>query len=92
MQLIEEAVAAGARRQAAAELLGLSLRTLQRWWCQGPEAGTNATGRTAPQATSSARGSAKQVLDVVNQPAYRDLPPHQIVPRLLDEQQRYLAW
>lgn len=29
--LIEEAVAAGARREQACELLGLSARTLERW-------------------------------------------------------------
>ncbi|KXW57028.1 hypothetical protein FEMY_24550 [Ferrovum myxofaciens] len=31
MKLIDETVEAGARRHKACEILGLSLRTLQRW-------------------------------------------------------------
>ena len=40
MKLIDEAVVSGARREAAAELVGLSVRTLQRWeqaGCEGED-------------------------------------------------------
>jgi transposase InsO family protein len=91
MKLIDEAVAAGARREAAAKLLGLSIRSLQRWEQQGPGGQDQRHGpHTAPRnkLTASER---QEILDVVNEPAYRDLSPHQIVPRLLDEQDRYVA-
>jgi transposase InsO family protein len=86
--LIDEAVTAGARRWKACELLGLSLRTLQRW---GDEAGDDR--RKGPRSTPGNKLSEderSEVLKVVNSKEFRDLPPSQIVPRLAD-QGRYLA-
>ena len=89
IELIEEAVTAGARRWKACELLGLSLRTLQRW-------GDDAAGEDRRKGPLSipgnklSEGERREVLQVVNSKEFRDLPPSQIVPRLAD-QGRYLA-
>jgi putative transposase len=88
IELIEEAVLAGARRWKACELLGFSLRTLQRWGDEGGE-----DGRKGPLTTPGNKLSEAErleVLQVVNSAEFRDLPPNQIVPRLAD-QGRYLA-
>jgi len=88
IELIEEAVTAGARRWKACELLGLSLRTLQRW---GDEAGDDR--RKGPRSSPGNKLSdaeRTEVFKVVNSREFRDLPPSQIVPRLAD-QGRYLA-
>lgn len=91
MRLIDEAVAAGAGRHAAAALLGLSIRTLQRWQQLGTEGEDQRHGPHAEPHNKLSPWERQQVLDVVNTPEYRDLTPHQIVPRLLDEHDRYLA-
>ena len=85
VELIEEAVAAGARRARACEELGLTLRTVQRWRAGG---GLKADGRP-----TAARPRPKHALDaeerervlaVCHSPEHADLPPSQIVPRLAD--------
>jgi putative transposase len=87
--LVREAVMAGARREQACAVLGLTERSMQRW----REAGVGDDGRTGPRTrpanafTSSERA---KVLEVINSPEYRDLPPKQVVPRLADEG-RYIA-
>jgi putative transposase len=86
-----EALAAGARKHPAAEVLGLSLRTLQRW-LSGPE--LRVDGRpdaVRPQPARALTPAERQaVLAVCNSPEFASLPPSQIVPRLAD-QGRYLA-
>jgi hypothetical protein len=86
--LIETAVDAGARRGPACRLVGLSVRTVERWRTgldtdarQGPH------HRPANQLTSGERDA---ILTVVTSAAYRELSPHQIVPQLADAG-RYLA-
>lgn len=91
MRLIDEAVAAGARRQAAVELLGLKMRTVQRWAKQGAGGDDRRHGAGSEPCNKLSPEERQTVLDTVNKPAYRDLSPHQIVPRLLDEEGRYLA-
>jgi len=91
MKLIDEAVVAGARREAAAELVGLSIRTLQRWEQQGPDGKDQRHGPHTEPHNKLSPWERQQILDLVNMPLYRDLTPHQIVPRLLDEQERYVA-
>ena len=86
-----EALEAGARKHPAAEVLGLSLRTLQRWLA-GPELSAD----RRPDAVRSIPAHAlspeerQAVLDVCNSQEFASLPPSQIVPRLAD-QGRYLA-
>lgn len=91
VELIETAMAQGARQDKACEVLGLSERTYQRWTQQG---GVEADQRplVERQAPSNKLSEAErqQVLDTCNSPAYRSLPPSQIVPILADQGQ-YIA-
>ncbi len=83
MSLIDETVASGARKHKACEILGISLRTLQRWQI-GPVDGRADAVRPEPsnKLSEEERG---EILKVVNQPEYASLPPTQIVPRLADQ-------
>jgi transposase InsO family protein len=86
--LIDEAAQAGARRGPACRLVGLSARTVERW-----RAGRAADGRHGPYqrpANQLTERERTEILQVVTSAAYRDLSPHQIVPRLADAG-RYLA-
>ena len=91
--LIQEAVAAGARQHKACEVLDISARTYRRWQAQQRCLKTLEDQRQttlkvpANQLTEAER---QQVIAVCNEPAYQDMPPSQIVPRLADEG-RYLA-
>jgi len=91
MKMIEDAVRAGARREAAAEMLGLSVRTLQRWQEQGPESDDQRRGPQTDPPNKLSPVERQQVLDLVNRPEYRDLSPNQVVPRALDEKGLYVA-
>ena len=82
--LVNDAVAAGARRERACLQVGLAERSMQRW--RGADVGDDR--RAGPRTTmSNALSPAERahVLDVVNSPEYRDLPPKQVVPRLADD-------
>jgi transposase InsO family protein len=86
--LIETAVLAGARRGPACRLVGLSVRTLERW-----RTGLDADARYGPHhrpANQLTPGERETILTVVTSAAFRDLSPHQIVPQLADAG-RYLA-
>lgn len=90
--LIDEAVASGARRARACAALGISARTVQRWGA-GERRGEPCDMRRGPNCEPHNKLSAferKRVLETVNSPRFRDLPPSQIVPLLADEG-RYLA-
>jgi hypothetical protein len=86
VELIEEAVAAGARQRRACAVLGLSARTVQRWVQEGEvrdDARPTAVHPTPAHALSEAERAA--VLAACHSPEYADLPPSQIVPRLADQ-------
>lgn len=87
--LVKEAVDAGAAASQACAVLGLSHRTVERWHKGNGGDDRRHGPKTQPKNQLSAR-ERQRVLEVVNAPAYRDLSPHQIVPRLAD-QGRYLA-
>ena len=83
MMAIDEAQASGARLLKCCQLIGLGVRTIQRWRkdLDGDDM------RMGPKSEPKNKYSKSQrvwVLAVMNQPAYRDLPPSQIVPRLAD--------
>jgi transposase InsO family protein len=80
-QLIEEAVCAGARRKQACEVLGLSVRTLERWGDDREDA------RNGPKTTPANKLSAAErsrVIEVATSPEFRDQSPKKIVPALAD--------
>ncbi len=86
---IEKAIAAGARQWKACEVVGLSVRALERWRARGGGEDRRRGPNTAPGNKLSEQERAR-VLEVVNSPKFRDLSPKQIVPALADRGE-YLA-
>lgn len=83
LQLIDEAVNAGAGLERACKELGLTARTVQRW-----RAGAMEDQRRGPKTRPSnalSETERRRVLEVVNSPEHRNLSPNQIVPRLADQ-------
>lgn len=91
LQWIDEAHAQGARRHQACELLGIRLRTLQRW--REGEAAVRCDGRTqhtlAP-ANKLTEAEREQMLAIANRAEFAALPPSQFVP-ILAERGEYVA-
>ena len=87
--LIETAVETGARRGPACRLVGLSVRTVERWRAR-PDAADARHGPHHQPANTLTPVERRTILEVVTSPAYRDLSPHQIVPHLADAG-RYLG-
>lgn len=85
-ELIEEAVQAGARREPACRVLGLTAKTLQRWKQQHGGEDRRRGPRSAP-ANKFCRQERERLLKVVNSPEFRDLSPKQIVPQLADREE-----
>jgi putative transposase len=83
-QLIEEATLSGARLKVAANAIGLSIRTLQRWNLQDDESDQRRGPGTAPS-NKLAPAERQNILDIANSPEFRDLSPKQIVPQLADQ-------
>jgi len=85
VELIEEAVEAGAPAEKACEELEISLRTYKRW-TDGD--GVKADGRPDAERPAPANklrpDERQQILETCNEEAYRSLPPSQIVPALAD--------
>lgn len=84
IDMIGVAVDAGARRARACEVVGLADRTVERW----RRADVGDDGRAGPKtraANAFTPAERAKVLEVVNSPEYRDLPPKQVVPRLADD-------
>lgn len=84
MELITEAVNAGARKGRVCKLLGLSIRTLQRWLDEGVGADKRAGPHSEPPSKLTLEERQK-VIDLACSPRFRNKSPKQIVPLLLDE-------
>jgi putative transposase len=83
IELVNEAHAQGARKCKACELLGITLRTLERWEKDGiVDKRKGAEREVANKLTEEEK---KMILATVNNSEYRDLPACQIVPRLADK-------
>jgi putative transposase len=83
LELLDEAVASGARLTRACALVNLSVRTLQRW--RADNGGEDR--RAGPLKTPSHKLTEEEraaLLDVANSPEFRDKSPRQIVPTLAD--------
>lgn len=83
MALVGEAMTNGAGKEKACEILGVSARTINRWW-QGPEKGDLRRGPKTKPANKLSPQERQQVIQVSTSKRYKDLPPSQIVPRLAD--------
>lgn len=91
--LIDEAIGNGARRMPAAQILGLSVRTVERWRTEGTgtvRADQRPTAVRPPPARRLSSAERAEVLEIAHSPAFASLPPSQIVPKLAD-QGRYVA-
>jgi len=95
IELIDEAVTAGARQPKACEVIEIDPRTLRRWKQQRHEEQELKDRRKESAATRAPANKLTEeerheIVETCNQPQYKSLPPSQIVPRLADEG-RYIA-
>jgi transposase InsO family protein len=88
--LVREATASGARRHQACAMLGLSVRTLQRWQDGETVRTDQRPFRQCEPPHKLTEAERAELLAVANSEEFGHLPPSQIVPRLAD-QGRYLA-
>jgi transposase InsO family protein len=87
LEILDAAVAAGARAAKLAELLGVGLSTLQRWRRQFVGDGEGIDRRKGSPRLVSHRLTEEErqrILLTCNQPEFAPLPPGQIVPALAD--------
>lgn len=84
LELIDAAIAAGARLKKAAAVVGLSARTIIRW--RGKNGGCDQRRGPATAAANKLSDQEKQqIIQVANSAAFRDMSPKQIVPKLADQ-------
>jgi transposase InsO family protein len=86
-QAVEEAHTAGARLRPACELVGVDLRTLQRWKATGGLIRGDRRPEVVrePPAHALSEAERARLLQVANEPRFADVPPARIVPMLADE-------
>lgn len=84
LNLIEQACQAGARKTKACEVLGLAIRTIQRWK-HSPDGVDRRTQVIKSPPNRLTPAEKEQILAVCNEEKYCRLPPKQIVPILADE-------
>jgi putative transposase len=84
VKLVNEAVTDGARRAPACQVLGISLRTLQRWETEAGREDRRRGPHSGPANTLSDK-ERELVVSIATSLEYRDLPPSQIVPKLADK-------
>ncbi|MFI5222843.1 MAG: IS3 family transposase [Nitrospirales bacterium] len=89
IEMVREAQASGARRQASCAVLEVSLRTLERWE-KAPDQGDQRRGPVTACAHALSEEEKQAIVKVSSRPEYRDLSPWQMVARLADTG-RYLA-
>jgi putative transposase len=91
IMLIDEAISSGARQYKACDELNISERTYNRW--KDPltplEDPRPDAIRSVPHNKLS-KEERQEIVKLANSDDYKDLSPHQIVPRLVDEEARYI--
>ena len=94
IQLIDEAVASGARRFMACKELGIDERTYYRWQSLNNETGSYEDKRPAaihPEPINKITGEERrQIINICNSSDFASKPPCEIVPTLAD-QGKYIA-
>ena len=87
IELVKDANANGARQAKACKLLGISLRTLQRWSDGGAvkRDGRRLSKRESDPHNKLTESERERVIDIANSPEFANLPPSQIVPALADQ-------
>jgi transposase InsO family protein len=84
LELIDNVIAAGARLNQAAAIMGLSAGTIVRWRRQNGGYDQRQGPCSAP-ANKLTESEKQKILDVANSCTFRDLSPKQIVPKLADQ-------
>ena len=87
LNLIEQAVFSGARKERACEIAGLAVRNLQRWQRElqsHPELGDKRTVRLQQPKNQLSELERQKVISIANSNEFAHLPPSQIVPKLAD--------
>lgn len=86
-QMIEVAQRDGASLKRACQLVGIDVRTLQRWKAQdGLASGDRRPDALRPTPAHALTPQERAaVLQVANEPRFADMPPARIVPMLADE-------
>jgi len=82
MELIDEAMHAGARQEKACEVLGIAGRTYQRWQHSGFQDRRQVVDKQP--VNQLAEEERQQILEICNQEEFRSQSPKQIVPTLAD--------
>lgn len=91
LQWVDQAQSQGARRAKACALLGISLRTLQRWRdAHGTVSVDARTQRVLAPANKLTEAEREQMLALANGAEFAALPPSQFVP-ILAERGEYIA-
>lgn len=86
MVIVNEAIASGARQRPACEIVGLDVRTYQRWALLGP----GEDGRMGPKTEPANKLTVlerRKIIQVATSAEFRDLSPKQIVPLLADREE-----
>ena len=78
LELIDEAVAGGARLQKAAAIVGLSARSVIRWRQSDAKADQRKGPTTAP-ANKLNEQERMKIVEIANSARFRDVSPKQIV-------------
>ena len=84
MNLVDEAMAAGACQGRACEAIGMSERTLQRWR-RAPLVADRRSARVQQPVNKLSELERQRILTIANSAEFGQLPPSQIVPRLADQ-------
>ena len=83
LELIDEAVSAGARRARACEVAGLDTRTVKRWRNR-PDGDDLRHGPTTRPANALTTEEEAKIVEIATAPEFVGLSPHQLVPKLAD--------
>lgn len=82
LELIDKAVADGARLQKAAAITGLNARTVARWRLSDED---QRNGTNLAPANKLSDPERMRIVNVANSAPFRDMSPKQIVPKLADQ-------
>ena len=81
---LEEAVANGARKHKACEVIGLSVRTYYRWK-HNPQGDLRPHIKRPSPPNTLSHDECLRIIECCNTPEFSALPPAQIVPKLADK-------
>lgn len=84
LKLVRDCVASGSRQGKACELLGISERRLQRWILLKGREDQRYGPKTQP-ANKLTLVEQSHIVAVATSKEYRDMSPHQIIPKLADK-------